>query len=55
MNSRTLRISPASRSVGVGEDVESSSVGVGFDLGDWRRDARSSYIGLRASCYGQYI
>ena len=49
MKSRTLRISPASRSVGVGEDVESSSVGVGFDLDDWRRIARSSYIGLRAS------
>ena len=42
MKIRTLRISLASRSVGVGEDVESSSVGVGSDLGDWRREARSS-------------
>lgn len=42
MNTRTLRISLASRSVGVGEDGEGSSVGVGFDLGDWRREARSS-------------
>ena len=42
MNSRTLRISPASRSVGVGEDGEGSSVDVGGDLCDWRREARSS-------------
>lgn len=41
MNSRTFRISPASRSVGVGEDGEGSSVGVGCDLCDWR-EARSS-------------
>ena len=51
MKIRTLRISPASRSVGVGEDGARSSVGVvGFDLGDWRREARSSYMGLRTSC-----
>ena len=42
MKIRTLRISPASRSVGVGEDGEGSSVGVGCDLGGWRREARSS-------------
>ena len=42
MKSRTLRISVASRSVGVGEDVEGSSVVVGCDFGDWRREVRSS-------------
>ena len=43
MKRRALRISLARRSVGVGEDVGGSEVGgVGCDLGDWRREARSS-------------
>ena len=42
MKSLTWRTLPASRSVGVGEDVEGFSLGVGFDSRGWRKEARSS-------------
>ena len=49
--SRARLICEAKRSVGVGEVVDEGSGEVGF--GFERRGGRSSYIGLRESCYSQ--